>query len=122
MGGLVFWLIAGIALVWMIRRTKRKARLALRPASSVVVPDIRRVAFDYIDMDGNVTTREITADRYVSGKIIGYCHLRRAQRSFFVSSIIGGGVVDVETGGAARQLPGQLARVKNEASGDWPCG
>lgn len=98
MGTLIFFTIAVVALIWMIRRTKRKARLALRPASIVVRPGIRRVAFDYIDMDGNVTSREITANRYANGKIIGYCHLRRAQRSFFVSSIIGDGVVDVETG------------------------
>jgi len=98
MEGLVFWIVGGLVLVFLVRRTKRKAREATRPRGSTDVrPGVRRVSFDYVDRKGGMTTREITAHRYRDGKVIGYCHLRRAERTFFVDSI-DGPVVDAETG------------------------
>lgn len=66
-------------------------------ASLTVRPGVRRVEFDYIDQESNLTTREVTARSCRDGKITAYCHLRRAERSFFVDSIVGD-VTDVETG------------------------
>lgn len=95
----IYWLaVAGGAwFVFSVIYDRLRNPSSKPKATALVRNDIRRVAFDYIDQDGNLTTREITAERYRNGKIFAYCHLRKAERSFFVSSIQGE-VVDVSTG------------------------
>lgn len=86
----------GIYLVGKIKNAVSSAK----PAAAVIVPrGIRRVSFDYLDQDGNLTTREVTARRYREreGKLYAFCHLRDDDRTFFVDSILGD-VVDAKTG------------------------
>lgn len=57
--------------------------------STVVLPNIRRVAFDYLDQEGNFNSCEVTAERYRYGNLYVYCHMRRAQSiALLVMSLI----------------------------------
>ncbi|MFG6136652.1 WYL domain-containing protein [Halomonas sp. B23F22_10] len=113
MEGLIFWALAGVVMVFMIRRTKRKAREAEADAkrrraatqqhiqgddagipvtiasrqsphlSGTSAPSSDgRLRFVYEDANGNTSTREVTDFSDDGVYIEGFCHSRRAVRTF----------------------------------------
>lgn len=94
---LLFWAALFFGALFLIGQFK-KGLTSSKPKASTYVPSgVRRVSFDYLDQDGNLTSREVTVRRYRGGKIYAFCHLRDDDRTFFADSIIGD-VVDVRTG------------------------
>lgn len=58
----------------------------------------RLVEFDYMDADGNETTRQVYVTSVDKWKLKGNCKLRRAQRTFRFDSMQSLYITDVETG------------------------
>lgn len=113
MEGLIFWALAGVVMVFMIRRTKRQAREAEADAkrrraatqqhiqgddagipatiasrqhphlSGTSAPSSDgRLRFVYEDANGNTSTREVSDFSDDGVYIEGFCHSRRAVRTF----------------------------------------
>lgn len=97
MEGLIFLIAAGVVLVFMVRRTKRKAqeaqsdrsstpssspsaRSTSRPAHSASKPG--NLVFVYEDYQGNLSTREVSNWNASARYIKGYCLSREALRTF----------------------------------------
>lgn len=61
----------------------------------------KRVTFEYMDSNGDITTRDVSAVRvdHKNGEtyLVGYCMTRRATRTFRADRILGE-VIDMETG------------------------
>lgn len=62
----------------------------------------RRVRFDYVDAEGEKTTRTVSSigieESYKHIYMTCFCELRQEVRTFRVDRIIGGMIVDVDTG------------------------
>ncbi len=113
MEGLIFWALAGVVMVFMIRRTKRQAREAEADAkrrraatqqhiqgddagipatiASRQSPHLSGTSapssdgwlrFVYEDANGNTSTREVSDFSDDGVYIEGFCHSRRAVRTF----------------------------------------
>ncbi|SHE99888.1 twin BRCT domain-containing protein [Modicisalibacter ilicicola DSM 19980] len=104
MGEMVFfWGLAGLLLVFMVRRTKRKAReidaqsslntdsgcSPQSPSSETKLESpAERLCFVYEDAQGNVTTREISRFADDGVYLKGFCHHAGEMRTFRRNRIV----------------------------------
>ncbi|WP_227369852.1 BRCT domain-containing protein [Halomonas sp. M20] len=89
MEGLVFWVIAGAVLIFMVRRTKRKAReveaqysQSATPRNSAQFIPAARLCFIYEDAEGNITKREVSHFQEDGAYIKGFCQRANDVRTF----------------------------------------
>lgn len=65
-------------------------------------------AFKYRDRNGDVTDRVLEVNRYSAEHLVGYCALRRCQRTFRIDRIVNSEVIDTTTGEVIDATTGEV--------------
>lgn len=68
--------------------SKKRNKQATRDLNHYSRAELLEVAFSYIDAAGNFTQREVTVNQVTGTYVKGWCHERRAARTFRLDSII----------------------------------
>ncbi|MGL5373429.1 MAG: hypothetical protein ACRDA6_03370 [Aeromonas veronii] len=68
--------------------SKKRNKQATRDLNHYSRAELLDVAFSYIDAAGNFTQREVTVNQVTGTYVKGWCHERRAARTFRLDSII----------------------------------
>lgn len=106
------WIIIAVGLAYFGRKYELKRRAAEKPSAKTVMPqpgpvfskkgnilaardlshysraELLEVAFSYIDADSNFTKRKVSVNQVTGTYVKGWCHERRATRTFRLDSII----------------------------------
>ena len=68
--------------------SKKGSRQATRDLSHYSRAELLEVAFSYIDADSNFTQREVSVNQVTGTYVKGWCHERKAARTFRLDSIL----------------------------------